>query len=106
MELLKNRARVCVLNGIDRHLIVYDPNKGLWGIMRIVQTRNEELYDAHINDDGGVWHSTNDVLEIMEQESGVKTMTADNRVAMNKILHEIRTGDTEIDSDDISPEFN
>ncbi len=47
----------------------------------------------YLNDEDGIWHTTNDALLIMEQESGAKSMTADLRVEMNKILHEIRMGE-------------
>jgi hypothetical protein len=93
VEQIGNKARLVSLNGVDRHVIVYHTENGTWAIMRLVETKNETLFDANINDEGGIWHSTNDALEIMEQESGVKSMTADLRVEMNKILHEIRSGE-------------
>jgi hypothetical protein len=93
VEQIGNKARLVSLNGIDEHVVIYHTEKGTWAIMRLVKTKNETLFDAHINDEGGIWHSTNDALEIMEQESGVRSMTADLRVEMNKVLHEIRMGE-------------
>ena len=93
MEQVGNKARLVSLNGIDSYVIMYNTENGTWAIMRLVETRNETLFDAHINDEGGIWHSTNDALLIMEQESGAKSMTADLRVEMNKVLHEIRSGE-------------
>ena len=93
MEQIGNKARLVSLNGVDEHVVIYNTEKGTWAIMRLVKTKNETLFDADINDEGGIWHSTNDALEIMERESGVKSMTADLRVEMNKVLHEIRSGE-------------
>ena len=90
MEKIGNKARLVSLNGIDRYVIMYHTENGTWAIMRLVETRNETLFDAHLNDEDGIWHSTNDALLIMEQESGAKGMTADLRVEMNKVLDEIR----------------
>ena len=90
MDQIGNKARLVSLNGVDRYVIMYHTENGTWAIMRLVETRNETLFDAHLNDEDGIWHSTNDALLIMEQESGAKGMTADLRVEMNKVLDEIR----------------
>ena len=93
MGQIGNKARLVSLNGVDEHVVVYNTENGTWAIMRLVKTKNETLFDAHINDEDGIWHSTNDALLIMEQESGAKGMTADLRVEMNKVLDEIRMGE-------------
>lgn len=100
MELLENRARVVRFNGVDDHLIVYDPNEGLWSVMRIVETNDEPLYEPKLGDDEAMWYSTNAALNILEGELHISKVTTTHRSELAKILWEIRTSDPESERED------
>jgi hypothetical protein len=100
VELLENRARVVRFNGVDDHLIVYDPNEGLWSVMRIVETNDEPLYEPKLGDGEAMWYSTNAALNILEGELHISKVTTTHRSELAKILWEIRTSDPESERED------